>query len=225
MKTLKDFIKESQEINESLLGDIIRKLLDTSLSWIGSSAKWVADHVAKTTSELWNTTKHITDKGWDRLRFRSGYGGYGAPTDEYEYAKIMAGLQKEKDFNKRLKYIDDTFNELKDEIRSIFEDNGWFDEEEDEEEDVYCETLESDEPETSEPVDMIDIADVMLGIPNIVITSASTEQPVELDEVVEDDISFESFDAALNHRESNTETNNEPSAEINENITELIGGI
>ena len=49
MKTLKDFIKESQEINESLFGDIVRKLLDTSLSWIGSSAKWVADHVAKTT--------------------------------------------------------------------------------------------------------------------------------------------------------------------------------
>lgn len=120
---------------------------------------------------------------------------------------------------------DDTFTELKDKIRTIFEDNDWFDEEEDEEEDVYCETLESDEPETSEPVDMIDIADVMLGIPNIVITSASTEQVVELDEVVEDNISFESFDAALNHRESNTETNNEPSEEINENITELIGGI
>lgn len=121
---------------------------------------------------------------------------------------------------------DDTFNELKDEIRSIFEDNGWFDEEENEEEeyeeDVYCESLE---PETSEPVDMIDIADVMLGIPNIVLTSAATEQTAELDEVVEDDISFESFDAALNHRESNTETNNEPSEEINENITELIGGI
>ena len=121
---------------------------------------------------------------------------------------------------------DDTFNELKDKIRSIFEDNGWFDEEENEEEeyeeDVYCESLE---PETSEPVDMIDIADVMLGIPNIVLTSAATEQTAELDEVVEDDISFESFDATLNHRESNTETNNEPSEEINENISELIGGI
>lgn len=120
---------------------------------------------------------------------------------------------------------DDTFNELKDEIRSIFEDSDWFDEEEDEGEDVYCETLENDEPETSEPVDMIDIADVMLGIPNIVITSASTEQTVELDEVVEDDISFESFDAALNHREPNVDVDNEPSEEINENITELIGGI
>ena len=72
---------------------------------------------------------------------------------------------------------------------------------------------------------MIDIADVMLEIPNIVLTSDAAEQTVELDEVVEDNISFESFDAALNHRESNTETNNEPSEEINENITELIGGI
>lgn len=120
---------------------------------------------------------------------------------------------------------DDTFEQLKDDIRLIFENNDWFDEEEDEVEDVYCETLESDDPETSEPVDMIDIADVMLGIPNIVLTSDAAEQTVELDEVVEDNISFESFDAALNHRESNTETNNEPSEEINENITELIGGI
>ena len=120
MKSLKQFIKESQYIDESLIGDVVRKLLDTGLSWIEGSAKWVADHVVKTTAELWDTTKHITDKGWDRLRFRSGYGGYGAPKDEYEYAKIMAGLQREKDFNKRLKYIDDTFNELKDEFGSNY---------------------------------------------------------------------------------------------------------
>ena len=150
--------------------------------------------------EIVNLCDNLQSSGYDRYQYCVG-----------EYYATDSG--------------DDTFNELKDEIRSIFEDNGWFDEEEDEEEDVYCETLESDEPETSEPVDMIDIADVMLGIPNIVITSAPTEQIVELDEVVEDNISFESFDAALNHRESNTETNNEPSEEINENITELIGGI
>ena len=109
MKTLKDFIKESQEINESLLGDIIRKLLDTSLSWIGSSAKWVADHIVKATSELWNTAKNLTDKEWDILRRRSGYRGYGAPRDEYEYAKIMTGLHKGKNYGERLKYINDTF--------------------------------------------------------------------------------------------------------------------
>ena len=116
MKSLTQFIKESQEINESLLGDIIRKLLDTGLSWIEGSAKWVADHVVKTTAELWNTTKHITDRGWDRLWERSGYKGYGAPRNEYEYAKMMSGLHREKDFRKRLKYIDDTFDELEDEF-------------------------------------------------------------------------------------------------------------
>ena len=116
MKSLKQFIKESQYIDESLFGDIVRKLLDTGLSWIEGSAKWVADHVVKTTAELWDTSKHITDRGWDILRTRSGYGGYGAPRDEYEYARMMAGLQRERDFNKRLKYIDDTFDGLEGEF-------------------------------------------------------------------------------------------------------------
>ena len=109
MKSLKQFIKESQEINESLVGDVVRKLLDTSLSWIEGSAKWVADHIVKATSELWGTAKNLTDKEWDILRRRSGYGGYGAPRDEYEYAKIMAGLHKGKNYGERLNYINDTF--------------------------------------------------------------------------------------------------------------------
>ena len=115
MKSLTQFIKESQHIDESLFGDIVRKLLDTGLSWLEGSAKWVADHVVKTTAELWNTTKNVTEKGWERLRLRSGYRGHGAPKDEYEYIKIMGGLHKEKDLSKRLKYIDDTFGELRDE--------------------------------------------------------------------------------------------------------------
>lgn len=57
MKTLKDFIKESQEINESLFGDIVRKLLDTGLSWIGSSAKFIADQAVNATAEIWKTNK------------------------------------------------------------------------------------------------------------------------------------------------------------------------
>ena len=118
MKSLKQFIKESQEIHESLVGDVVRKLLDASLSWIEGSAKWVADHIVKTTAELWNTSKHITDRGWDILRSRSGYGGYGAPKDEYEYAKIMAGLHRGKDLDDDLKYINDTFEKLKSEFGS-----------------------------------------------------------------------------------------------------------
>lgn len=121
---------------------------------------------------------------------------------------------------------DDTFTELKDKIRTIFEDNDWFDEEEDDEDDYEeytYESSENDEPETipSEPADMINIADVMANLPDIVITPAQTVQDVELNEVVEDDIAFEIFDAALNHRESNDKS----SEEINENILELIGGI
>ena len=121
---------------------------------------------------------------------------------------------------------DDTFTELKDKIRTIFEDNDWFDEEEDDEDDYEeytYESSENDEPETipSEPADMINIADVMANLPDIVITPAQTVQDVELNEVVEDDIAFEIFDAALNHRE----TNDKSSEEINENILELIGGI
>lgn len=57
MKTLKDFIKESQEINEGLFGDIVRKLLDTGLSWIGSSAKFIADQAVNATAEIWKTNK------------------------------------------------------------------------------------------------------------------------------------------------------------------------
>ena len=116
MKSLTQFIKESQHIDESLFGDIVRKLLDTGLSWLEGSAKWVADHVVKTTAELWDTTKNVTEKGWERLRLRSGYRGHGAPNDEYEYARMMSGLHKEQNFYKRNQYIDDTFDGLEDEF-------------------------------------------------------------------------------------------------------------
>ena len=112
MKSLKQFIKESQEIHESLVGDVVRKLLDTGLSWIEGSAKWVAEHIAKVTAELWDTAKNLTDKEWDILRRRSGYGGYGAPRDEYEYAKIMAGLHRGKNYSERIKNINDIIDEL-----------------------------------------------------------------------------------------------------------------
>lgn len=57
MKTLKDFIKESQEINEGLFGDIVRKLLDAGLSWIEGSVKWLADKSADAVGEVWKTHK------------------------------------------------------------------------------------------------------------------------------------------------------------------------
>ena len=116
MKSLTQFIKESQHIDESLFGDIVRKLLDTGLSWLEGSAKWVADHIVKTTAELWDTTKNVTEKGWERLRLRSGYKGHGAPRDEYEYSQLMSGLHRERNFYKRNEYIDDTFDGLENEF-------------------------------------------------------------------------------------------------------------
>lgn len=59
MKTLKDFIKESQEINESLFGDIVRKLLDTGLSWISGSVKWIANKSADAVSDIWKTHRDV----------------------------------------------------------------------------------------------------------------------------------------------------------------------
>ena len=60
VKELKDFIKESQEINESLLGDIIRKLLDTGLSWIEGSVKWIANKSADVLKKISGFTLLVT---------------------------------------------------------------------------------------------------------------------------------------------------------------------
>ena len=59
MKSLKQFIKESQEIHESLFGDIVRKLLDTGLSWIEGSVKWIADKSADAVSDIWKTHRDV----------------------------------------------------------------------------------------------------------------------------------------------------------------------
>lgn len=120
MKSLTQFIKESQEINEGLLGDIVRKLLDTSLSWIEGSAKWVADHVVKTTAELWDTTKgltkHISDHGWDMMRQESGVGGKGAPKSQEEFISILNGVAKDKPLNECVQTINDLYKEMEDEV-------------------------------------------------------------------------------------------------------------
>ena len=68
MKTLKDFIKESQEINESLLGDIIRKLLDTGLSWISGSVKWIANKSADAVSDIWKTHRDVLTNTYSEFR-------------------------------------------------------------------------------------------------------------------------------------------------------------
>ena len=68
MKSLKQFIKESQEINESLVGDIIRKLLDTGLSWIEGSVKWIANKSTDAVGEIWKTHKDVLTTTYSDFR-------------------------------------------------------------------------------------------------------------------------------------------------------------
>ena len=68
MKSLKQFIKESQEINEGLLGDIIRKLLDTGLSWIEGSVKWIANKSTDAVGEIWKTHRDVLTTTYSDFR-------------------------------------------------------------------------------------------------------------------------------------------------------------
>ena len=68
MKSLKQFIKESQEIHESLIGDIVRKLLDTGLSWIEGSAKWIATKSTDAVGEIWKTHRDVLTTTYSDFR-------------------------------------------------------------------------------------------------------------------------------------------------------------
>ena len=68
MKSLTQFIKESQEINESLFGDIVRKLLDTGLSWIEGSVKWIANKSAEAVGEVWKTHRDVLTTTYSDFR-------------------------------------------------------------------------------------------------------------------------------------------------------------
>ena len=74
MKSLKQFIKESQHIDESLFGDIVRKLLDTGLSWIEGSVKWIANKSTDAVGEIWKTHRDVlTNTYYDFRRSHPEY--------------------------------------------------------------------------------------------------------------------------------------------------------
>ena len=68
MKSLKQFIKESQYIDESLFGDIVRKLLDTGLSWIEGSVKWIANKSTDAVGEVWKTHRDVLTTAYSDFR-------------------------------------------------------------------------------------------------------------------------------------------------------------
>ena len=102
MKTLTNYI------NEGLISDIILKLLDASLSWLGGASKWIGDNLTSATAEIWKTSKSISASAWDELRTKSGVKGQGAPKNERECTEMLVkGLLNEPDADKRNKGIDD----------------------------------------------------------------------------------------------------------------------
>lgn len=102
MKTLTNYI------NEGLISDIILKLLDASLSWLGGASKWIGDNLTSATAEIWKTSKSISVSAWDELRTKSGVKGQGAPRNERECTEMLVkGLLNEQDADKRNKAIDD----------------------------------------------------------------------------------------------------------------------
>ena len=92
MKTLKDFIKESQEINESLLGDIIRKLLDTGLSWIEGSVKWIANKSADAFGDIWKTHRDVLINTYSDFRRSHPEYNKSLPRTINTPAEFSAGL-------------------------------------------------------------------------------------------------------------------------------------
>ena len=68
MKSLTQFIKESQEIHESLIGDVVRKLLDTGLSWIEGSVKWIANKSTDAVGEIWKTHRDVLTTTYSDFR-------------------------------------------------------------------------------------------------------------------------------------------------------------
>lgn len=108
MKRLNDYIVEKQQINEgSLIGDIIRKLLDTTLSWIGSAAKWVADTCKEAAAEGWNTFKNTNEKLWLEYCKETGYNG-PKPKNEREFNELLA-----KRYFSKESFNDDAFKDFK----------------------------------------------------------------------------------------------------------------
>ena len=92
MKTLKDFIKESQEINESLFGDIVRKLLDTGLSWISGSVKWIANKSADAISDIWKTHRDVLTNTYSDFRRSHPEYNKSLPRTLNTPAEFSAGL-------------------------------------------------------------------------------------------------------------------------------------
>lgn len=93
MKTLQNYI------NEGLIADIILKVLDASLNWLGAASKFIGDNLVSATGELWKSGKGMTKEFWDDFRERSHYKGDGMPRSEKELSRYIADIYKYNDLS------------------------------------------------------------------------------------------------------------------------------
>lgn len=113
MKTLKNYI------NEGLIADIILKLVDASLKWIGDGAKWLADQSVKATSEVWYSGKQMY-----RLLHDDFYREYpniipkNAPTNAKEAASLESIIANDPNIS-----ADDKIKSAKKQIKNIKSDS------------------------------------------------------------------------------------------------------
>lgn len=110
MKTLTNYI------NEGLIADIILKVLDASLNWLGAASKFIGDNLVSATGELWKSGKGLTKEFWDDFRERSHYRGDGMPRSERELTKYMAEMYKYND----LPEIKEFLEKYKDQLPTDF---------------------------------------------------------------------------------------------------------
>lgn len=88
MKTLTNYI------NEGLIADIILKLVDASLSWIGGASKFIGDNLVNAAGELWKSGKDLSKDFLEDLRERSHHKGNNLPRDEKEFSTYLADVYK-----------------------------------------------------------------------------------------------------------------------------------
>lgn len=100
MKSLQSYI------NEGLISDIILRLLDASIAWIGKGLDFIGDNIKASTSELWSTYKDSLKNAGDNPNANKQNPLYNIK-NEKEFSKFIIenGLSA-KTFGERLKEID-----------------------------------------------------------------------------------------------------------------------
>ena len=100
MKSLQSYI------NEGLISDIILRLLDASIAWIGKGLDFIGDNIKASTSELWSTYKDSLKNAGDNPNANKQNPLYNIK-NEKEFSKFIIenGLSA-KTFSERLKEID-----------------------------------------------------------------------------------------------------------------------